>query len=60
LTKAIFDAGGNIVALGTFLGESTEDREVMLKVDGVSAQLLREAIEPVVKRAVDVREAPAT
>jgi len=60
LTQAIFDAGGNIVALGTFLGESTEDREVMLKVYGVSAQVLREAIEPVVKRAMDVREAAAT
>lgn len=60
LTKAVFDAGGNIVALGTFLGESTEDREVMLKVDGLSAQVLAEAIEPVVKRAVDVREASAS
>jgi len=59
MTKAIFDAGGNIVALGTFLGESTEDREVMLKVDGVSAQVLRELMQPVVKRIVDVRETAA-
>ncbi len=55
LTTAISSAGGNIVALGTFLGESAEDREVLLKVDGISAEVLRKAIEPVVKRTVDVR-----
>jgi acetoin utilization protein AcuB len=60
MTQAIFDAGGNIVALGTFLGESTEDRQVMLKVDGVSAQVLRKVMQPVVKRIVDVRETAAT
>jgi acetoin utilization protein AcuB len=59
LTKTIYDAGGSILALGTFLGESAGDREVMVKVEGVSAGALREAIEPVVKRAVDVRQTPA-
>jgi acetoin utilization protein AcuB len=59
LTRAVFEAGGNILALGTFLGGSAEEREVMLKVDGASAQVLREAIGPIVKRAVDVREVAA-
>jgi len=56
LTKAISDIGGNILALGTFLGESCDNREVTMKVAGVSAQILEEAIEPFVERIVDVNE----
>ena len=56
VTNTILEHGGNIVSLGTFMGESTENREVTLKVDGVDAQVLREAIEPIVERVVDVRE----
>jgi len=56
LTKAIFDAGGNILTLGTFLGESSENREITLKVEGISAQTLEESIEPYVERILDIRE----
>ena len=56
LTKAIFDIGGNVVALGTFLGESSENREIAIKVADVNAQTLREAIEPIVEKIVDIRE----
>jgi acetoin utilization protein AcuB len=56
LTKAIYELGGNIVALGTFLGESTENREVTLKVEGVTPQELREVVEPIVDRVIDIRE----
>ena len=56
LTKAIFDAGGNILALGTFLGESSENREITLKVEGISAQTLEESIEHYVERILDIRE----
>jgi acetoin utilization protein AcuB len=55
VTKAVFEAGGNIVALGTFMGESTADREVLLKVDGVGPEALRAALEPNVKRILDLR-----
>lgn len=55
LTRAVFEAGGNIVALGTFMGESTADTQVLLKVDGLGAEAARAALEPVVKRIVDVR-----
>ncbi|HEX6302832.1 MAG TPA: hypothetical protein VFZ76_01475, partial [Anaerolineales bacterium] len=58
LTKAITEAGGNILALGTFLGESLDNREVTLKVDGVAADTLVKALEPVVERIVDVRGSP--
>ena len=56
LSKAIFDAGGNVLTLGTFLGESSENREITLKVAGISAQALEESIEPYVERIQDIRE----
>jgi acetoin utilization protein AcuB len=56
LANAIFDIGGNIIALGTFLGESCDNREVIIKVAGVSTQVLKEAIEPFVERIVDIQE----
>jgi len=60
LTKTIYEQGGNIIALGTFLGESSEDREITLKVEGVDKTALVEALEPLVERIKDVREgAPA-
>ncbi len=60
LTQAIFGVGGNILALGTFLGESSENREVTLKVDGVEKQKLIEAVQPFVERVIDVRGSPLT
>lgn len=56
LTKAVYDIGGNILAMASFLGESTEDRQVTLKVEGVEQAALKKAIQPVVKRLDDVRE----
>jgi len=56
LVGAIRDLGGNIIALGTFLGESTENRLVTVKVDGVSLDDLKKAVEPIVERIVDIRE----
>jgi acetoin utilization protein AcuB len=56
LTKVIFEAGGNIVALGTFLGESSENREVTIKVAGVDNQSLSSVVTPLVERVVDSRE----
>ena len=54
--SSVFDVGGNIVALGTFLGESSVNREVMVKVNDVDTSALQAAIEPVVERLVDLRE----
>ena len=56
LTKSVFDIGGNILALGTFLGETSENREVCMKVAAVVATDLAEAIEPLVEKIVDIRE----
>ncbi len=56
LTKAIFEAGGNIVALGTFLGESSANREVTIKVVGVDSQSLVSVVTPLVEQVMDSRE----
>lgn len=56
LTKAIFEVGGNVVALSTFLGDSSENREVCIKVSGVDARALEETLEPFVEKFIDIRE----
>ncbi len=56
LTGAIRDAGGNIIALGTFSGESSEDRLITVKVDGVDKDTLEKAVSPYAKRIVDIRQ----
>ncbi len=56
ITKAIFDEGGNIITLGTFLGESSENREITLKVNGIDLEALKKAIQPYVEQIIDLRE----
>jgi acetoin utilization protein AcuB len=56
LTKAINQCGGNLIALGTFLGDSSQNREVTFKVAGVNSQSLIAAFEPLVEHILDVRE----
>jgi len=56
LTQTIYEAGGNILALGTFLGESRDNREVTIKVAGVDLKLLIAKIEPLVESVIDIRE----
>lgn len=56
LTRAIYEAGGNIVALGTFTGEDPSNRGVTVKVAEVPRDALVEAIRPVALKILDVRE----
>ena len=59
LTKVIQEAGGNIIALGTFLGESPAEGLVTLKVDGVKMEALKKALRPVVDKIIDIRATTA-
>lgn len=59
ITQSIVELGGNIIALGTFLGESTQNRMVTLKVSGIDIGVLEKAISPLVDRLVDIRETVA-
>ncbi|MGW8144512.1 MAG: CBS and ACT domain-containing protein [Anaerolineales bacterium] len=55
LTKTIFESDGNIVALGQFLGESSENREVTMKVRNIDQSALEELVKPNVERIIDIR-----
>jgi acetoin utilization protein AcuB len=59
LTKAIQAVGGNIIALGAFLGESPEEGTITFKVDCVTLETLEEAIQPLVDKIVDIRATTA-
>lgn len=56
LTTSIFEVGGNVVALGTSLGDRSGNREVTVKVTGVEAQALEEIVRPFICRVVDIRQ----
>jgi acetoin utilization protein AcuB len=56
LTAEIAHMGGNILALGTFLGEDPTNRMVTVKVEGVSRDKLAAIMEALGMEIVDVRE----
>ena len=60
ISTAISAAGGNIVAVGTILGESSADRELTIKVDGIEQDALLKVIEPHLISLVDVRSMPGS
>lgn len=55
LTEAIAARGGNFVAFGQFTGESPASRLVTFKVDGLDEAQIKEIIEPLVLRVVDIQ-----
>lgn len=57
ITAAVTAAGGNIIALGTFLGEDPTRGLCTLKVDGIDREKLLTAVKPLVIAVEDVREA---
>ncbi len=56
LAQAIDEVGGNIIAISTFAGESSQDREVTIKVSPMDKNVLLTALEPVVEKICDLRE----
>lgn len=56
LTQRIADLNGNIISLGTFLGDDPSNREITLKVSGVDQEALVKAVQPIVLDIIDVRE----
>ncbi len=57
IAAAITQAGGNIIALGTFLGEDRTRGLLTVKVEGLSRDQLGGALKPFALAIVDVREA---
>jgi acetoin utilization protein AcuB len=56
LTSAISRKGGNIIAIGTFLGEDAESSLCTIKVEGIARAELTDLIEPLVLKIIDARE----
>jgi len=55
ITRAIADLGGNIISLGTFLGEDPTNRLITIKVADVPQDKLVAAMKPLVLEIVDAR-----
>jgi acetoin utilization protein AcuB len=55
VTSEITELGGNIVSLGTFLGEEPTNVLLTIKVQDVEEKDLVKAMEPLAMKIVDVR-----
>jgi acetoin utilization protein AcuB len=56
MSSAIRDKGGNIISLGTFLGEDQSSCLCIIKVDQMNREDLLSCVKPYVLEVVDVRE----
>ncbi|MGD0726018.1 MAG: CBS domain-containing protein [Spirochaetia bacterium] len=56
VTAAVSGVGGNIIALGTYLGEDPSTGRCTVKVDGISREKLVAALTPYVRSVDDVRD----
>jgi acetoin utilization protein AcuB len=55
ITKAIADLGGNFIAFGQFTGEDPSNRLVTFKVSGLEINKVKEIVEAIAEKVVDVR-----
>lgn len=56
LAEVIAGVGGNIVSLGTFMGEDPATRQILIKVADVGIEELTQALQPAVLKILDIRE----
>jgi len=55
LSQAIYENGGNILSMGSFLGEDSKTSQLVMRIEGVEEKQLLKAIKPYVTRVVDSR-----
>jgi acetoin utilization protein AcuB len=60
LAQAIYERGGNILALGTFQGDIPGTGLFTFKVDGMTQEVLETAIHPFVDKIIDIRRTSGT
>ena len=58
LTQALTNQGGNFVAFGLFFGEDSSNRLLTFKVEGIELEKVKELLEPIVIRIIDIRNTP--
>jgi acetoin utilization protein AcuB len=56
VSAAITKAGGNIIALGTFLADDTTQGRLTVKVEGLAKEKITEALGPLAVRIEDIRD----
>jgi acetoin utilization protein AcuB len=56
ISRAVCEIGGDIIAMGTFSGESSGEGEMMMKVSGVELEALKNALTPHIVELEDARE----
>jgi acetoin utilization protein AcuB len=56
LSTTISDLGGSIESVGSFYGEVESERELVVKVRGISKDQLVETLEALGDQVVDARE----
>jgi acetoin utilization protein AcuB len=55
ITHAITEAGGDFLSMGTFAGDSSENRVLTFKVRNLEEDKVRELIAPHIEQLVDIR-----
>ena len=55
LAQTIYEAGGNIVALGAFAGETLSTSDVMIKLEDIDLKTVEELVRPQVNKILDIR-----
>lgn len=55
LSQAINNIGGDIISVGTFLGETTGSSSLLVKVANVNQDELQKVLAPLVNRILDIR-----
>lgn len=55
LAQTIYEAGGNIVALGAFAGETLSTSDVMIKLEDIDLKAVEELVRPLVNKILDIR-----
>jgi len=56
VSTAIAKAGGNLIALGSFLGETSENVEITMKIDSMEQQEVVDILTPLVEKILDIRK----
>lgn len=56
LTRKITEAGGNIISLGTFSGNSVTNAVCTLKVENLTGEQLEAVVHPLIQEMIDMRE----
>ena len=56
VSTAIAKAGGNLIALGSFLGETSKNVEITMKIDSMEQQEVVDILTPLVEKILDIRK----